>query len=250
MDAHPAHNGLPQPEDEIPLYRSEAKSYAMTTTKPMLFIKRELADATGLPWLKERFAVEAAALTLLAEKTSIPVPRLVAAGGDEHGLCYLVTEYVPGSVRGDMAALQCRMPRLHRPAQPEARCAVCQDIVRANADRFVRDVVLPQLRGLRSRETGLGGVVIPPRWVSEHDRRESWPVRTSSRAEFVFCHNDLVLHNLVFCTRTLRVLALVDMEDCGYFPPEVQQWKYDKAGQCELYEDMALVEGHIKAIDG
>jgi len=78
-----------QPDREVVLYVSEAKSYHQAGTT---FIKCERPDAFGLPWLKERFAVEAAALRLLAEPTSIPVPRLIAAGTDENGLCYLATE--------------------------------------------------------------------------------------------------------------------------------------------------------------
>ncbi|KAF2254765.1 hypothetical protein BU26DRAFT_144847 [Trematosphaeria pertusa] len=237
----------PQLDREVFLFRSEAKSYSKTTTT---FIKRELPDAVGLPWLKERFTVEAAALRLLSEKTSIPVPRLIAAGQDEDGLCYLVTEYIHGSVRGDMAALECRMPQLHLSSQAGSPCAVCEGIVRANANQFVRKQVLPQLRSLKSETTGLGGIVIPPRWVSESDTRETWPVLSSRQADFVFCHHDLVLHNMLFCTQTLDVLALVDMEECGFFPPEVQQWKYDRAGQFELYENMDLVQKHIQLIGG
>ncbi len=236
-----------QANREVLLFQSEAKSYFKTATT---FIKRERPDAVGLPWLKPRFTVEAASMTLLSERTSIPVPKLIAAGGDENGLCYLETEYIYGSVRGDMAALECRMPQLHPVCQPGSPCTACEGIVRANADRFVREVVLPQLARLRSDTTGLEGIVIPPRWVAEHDTRESWPVLSSRRADFVFCHHDLVLHNLLFSTKTLEVLALVDLEECGYFPAEVQQWKVDRAGQFELYEDMDLVRRHIELIGG
>lgn len=142
------------------------------------------------------------------------------------------------------------MPQLHLPPQVHSPCAICERIVRANAERFVQDQVLPQLRSLKSCTTGLDGIVIPPRWVAEHDNREHWPVLTSRQADFVLCHHDLVLHNLLLCTRTLEVLALVDMEECGFFPPEVQQWKYDRAGQFGLYEDMELVQEHIRLIGG
>ncbi|KAF2241388.1 hypothetical protein BU26DRAFT_525218 [Trematosphaeria pertusa] len=232
---------------EVFLYRSEAKSYFWTERT---FIKRELPDAAGLPWLKQRFAVEAATLRLLSDQTSIPVPRLIAFGEDEYGRCYLETECIKGSVRGDMAADECRMPQLHHPSEAKSPCAACEGIVSANAERFVQEVVLPQLSRLKSRRTGLEGIVIPPRWVSHHDKREAWRVLESPQADFVFCHNDLVLHNMLFCTQTLKVLALVDMEDCGYFPPEVQQWKRDRTGQFGLYEDMDLVRRHIQLIGG
>lgn len=47
-----------QPDREVLLFESEAKSYHRAGAT---FIKRERPDAFGLPWLKERFAVEAAA---------------------------------------------------------------------------------------------------------------------------------------------------------------------------------------------
>ena len=233
-----------QAAEEISLFESEAKLYFRTTTT---FIKRERPDAIGLRWLKERFTVEVAALQLLSKRTTIPVPKLIAFGEDKKGLCYLETEYIPGSVRGDMAAEICRLS--HNLGEPESPCALCEDIVRKNADQFVREVVLPQLASLTSDTTGLNGIVIPPRWVVEHDKREDWPV-LSSQGAFVFCHHDLVIHNMLFCTETLRVLALVDMEECGFFPAEVQQWKYDRWGQFTLYEDKDLVSKHIKLISG
>ncbi|KAJ9158113.1 hypothetical protein NKR19_g3601 [Coniochaeta hoffmannii] len=152
-----------------------------------------------------------------------------------------------------MAALECRMPRLHGGPSPEVRsmpCPPCECTIRANADLFVRELVLPQLRSLKSDTTGLDDIVIPPRWVVEYDKRERWPVLRSGRAEFVFCHHDLVPHNLLLSTRTLEVLALVDIEECGYFPAEVQQWKCDRAGQFDLYEEMELVQKHIRLIGG
>ena len=90
---------------------------------------------------------------------------------------------------------------------------------------FVEGVVLPQLATLRSRSTGLGGVVVPPRWVLEYDKRESWPVLTSEWEEHVFIHHDLVPHNLLIHTQTLEVLALVGHggRSTGIFPPELQQ---------------------------
>jgi hypothetical protein len=142
------------------------------------------------------------------------------------------------------------MPHLHCPLQVDTPCRACADTVRDNAYRFFEGVVLPQLATLRSRSTGLGGVVVPPRWVIEYDKRKSWPVLTSDREEYVFTHHDLVLHNLLIHTQTLEVLALVDMEECGYFPPELQQWQYDRPGQFSLYENSNLVQEHIRLLSG
>lgn len=92
--------------------------------------------------------------------------------------------------------------------------------------------------------------MVPPRWVVEHDQKESWPALKSRHADFVFGHHDLVLHNLLFSTRTLEVLVLLDLEECGYSPAKGQQWKVDRAGQFELYEDMDLIRRHIELIGG
>lgn len=157
----------PQPDREVLLSKTGCRSYSWTTTA---VIKREVPNAYGQPLLKERFTVEAAALKLIAEKTCIPVPRLIAAGEDENGLCFLKTELIRGSVNGTMAAENCRMPQVHDPPLDGSPCAACEAIVRANAERFVRDVVLPELSKLESDTTGLEGLVIPPRWVEEHDK--------------------------------------------------------------------------------
>jgi len=122
------------PACQVGLLNQEAAGLRSSAERP---------DADGLPWLKPRFVVEAASLILLSERTSIPVPKLIAAGVDNNGLAFVETEYIFGLVRGDMAALDCRMPKLHRFQQPGLPCTACGNIVRANADQFVREVVLP-----------------------------------------------------------------------------------------------------------
>lgn len=216
--------------DEVTLARSEVKYYNFTSTS---FIKREIPtekrdmDRFGKPitqrWLHERFIHEAAALNLLRSRTTIPVPRVISCGKDEHGLSYLETELVPDSVRCDMAGDECRMPELHLVS---VECEKCRGIARQNADKFVRETVLPQLRTLKSNTTGLSGFVIPPGWVIESDEREAWQSRKSEEADFVFCHNDLTAYNILLNWRTLEVIALIHLEHSGYFPAEIQQWKY------------------------
>ena len=84
---------------EIHLFNSDVKSYNMT---PTTFVKRELPDTITRPSIEHRFTVEAAALRLLGAKTSIPVPKLINYGQDQNGLWYLETEFIDGSVPGDM----------------------------------------------------------------------------------------------------------------------------------------------------
>lgn len=115
---------------------------------------------------------------------------------------------------------RCWIPRQHRRDNAEAPCEVCADIVRRNVDDFVNGTVLPELRRLKSNETGLEGFVIPPRWVLDVDTRGSWSVKTSPEKEFVFSLHDLVLHNTLLSTQTLLVVTLIDLEEDEYFPPE------------------------------
>jgi hypothetical protein len=81
--------------DEWETSRSEDKTYNFTSTT---FIKREIplhkrrhyqGKPVIIPFLPERFQNEAAALQLIRERTSIPVPELIGWGRDENGLLYL-----------------------------------------------------------------------------------------------------------------------------------------------------------------
>lgn len=79
----------------------------------------------------------------------------------------------------------------------------------------------------------------------DKDTRAKWEVKKSTCPEFVFVLHDLVLHNFILSSETLEVLALCDVEESGFFPPEMQQWKFDWAGQGSLFEDEDLVERDI-----
>ena len=238
--------------DEVTLGRSNTKYYNFTSTS---FIKREIpTDQRGVGrfgkpiiqrWLAECFVNEAAAIKLIRDRTTIPVPKVLSFGKDEFGLSYLETELVPNSMPCDRAGNQCRMPETHG---THGECQKCKSIAHNNADKFVQNTVLPQLRGLRSDKTGLDGVVIPPGWVLEHDKRGTWPVIRSKKAEFVFCHNDLTSRNIMLDCRTLEVTALIDWELSGFFPPEIQLWNYHQSDQFRnlwANEQLARKHGHL-----
>ncbi|TQN67571.1 hypothetical protein CSHISOI_07869 [Colletotrichum shisoi] len=232
---------------------SEFKTYNFTSNT---FIKRERpltergVNRSGQPvtdpWLGQRFTNEAKALQLIRDFTNIPVPKVVSYGNDQDGLWYLETELITKSVRCDMAGDSCRMPHLHN--THSGYCLQCATIAKNNADNFVRETVLPQLRALTSNTTGLEGFVNPPGWVLEYDKRQEWPVKKSVTRDFVFCHHDLTSYNILLDWQTLDVKAVIDWEDCGFFPPEIQQWKYTRAERFELFEDTALVQKHISLI--
>lgn len=71
---------------------------------------------------------------------------------------------------------------------------------------------------------------MPPRWVIEMDDRLDWPVKQSLSVNSVFILYDLVDHNILVDVRTLVIRALVDGEEAGYFPKEMQQWQFNREG--------------------
>jgi hypothetical protein len=181
-------------------------------------------------WPAQRIENEHTALDLVREKTEIPVPRVLERGfNDEFGY-YLKLEWVDGVDLGDVVdgtgvGAACLM----RPGQNGhaslGRCEQCRALAMANADLFVSEVVYPALEGLQSRQTGLNGNVIPPSFISDDDRREHWPVKTSDGAAgadrpFVLCHGDLSYHNMRIDPATLKVKCLLDWEFAGFFPEE------------------------------
>ncbi|KAI5864683.1 hypothetical protein GGS23DRAFT_459332 [Durotheca rogersii] len=181
-------------------------------------------------WPAERIKNEHTALDLVKEKTNIPVPRVLESGfHDEFGY-YLKLEWADGIDLGDIvdgrgAGAACLVMPGQDGHASSGRCDKCRAIAMANADLFVREVVYPALEGLRSCQTGLNGTVVPPPWISDDDRREYWPVKTSDSAvgtdpSFVLCHGDLSYHNIRVDPATLQVKWLFDWEYAGFFPEE------------------------------
>lgn len=221
---------------------SAFKTYLLTPTS---FIKREIHHSQRkknmkgewmiLPWQEERLQNEAAALALIAERTTIPVPRVLSCGRNEDGLAYLEMERLNG-IPCYQVGNKCRMPK-DRAHNDSGQCSACQDIAMANADRFVVNEILPQLNALRSSTTGLNGFVIPPPWVLEYDRRSRWIPKTSDKMDYVFCHGDLTGHNIMVHPQTLEVLVVYDWEHAGYFPPDFQLWRCSRDEYFDLYRD-------------
>jgi aminoglycoside phosphotransferase len=177
------------------------------------FTKRELlpherqrnlkGEIITTPWSRERLENERAALEYIREHTTIPVPRVIDFRYHEWGCC-LTTTRVDGVELDEVTG--------------EARLRALE-----NAEIFVQEVVLPQLRRLTSASIGsLTGIVIPPTRVSTKDKRRYWPAKISHTAQYVFCHNDLTQHNILVDPITLRVSAIIDWEFAGFFPPEFE----------------------------
>ncbi|KAJ2894934.1 hypothetical protein MKZ38_007075 [Zalerion maritima] len=209
-----------------------------------IFRKTEKEDAS-FPTAEQRYRNEAAALKLLAERTSIPVPKLIYCGPDDNGKWCLETEFLSPTMQAATAADICRMPHQHRPSQSNnAFCKHCDAIVRGNVAHFIQNTVLPQLHGLRASSTGIEGVVIPPPWVfrTRPAPEGGWTSKASQSQEYVFCHNDLHELNILVDIYTLKVCALIDWEYSGFFPAPIQHWHYDYNKWKKMFDNKEIID--------
>lgn len=158
----------------------------------------------------ERITNEANALRLVSEKTTIPVPQLIDHGIHPDGRQYLITKRIHGTLLSQLG-------------QDVA------DVAYANALNFIEGTVLPQLKNLRSNERGIHGFVMPPCWLSPDvdppwKGKASWKTLPLNEPGYVFQHGDIAAHNIIMDTQTLQVVALIDWEYAGFFPPGMERW--------------------------
>ncbi|KAI0472793.1 hypothetical protein GGR56DRAFT_582819 [Xylariaceae sp. FL0804] len=233
---------------------------------------------TSKKWPAERIRNEATALRLVREKTRIPVPRVLDVGrnGDDGSYWYLTVERVDGielsSVKDTCRRRQEAPPNGNLPAgHTQKKCTACQTIANQNAERFIKELMLPELRRLTSSQTGLDGTVIPSPWVTEYDRRETWtPKRfpsssssssstatttTTTRGQqsssFFFCHGDLGPQNLLCDPVTLEIRWVVDWENAGYFEEQfLDLWAVERDKYLDLYDYGDRLAGQIALLEG
>jgi hypothetical protein len=219
---------------------------AVTTTKSALHtanIKPWSTDYQGnlitRLYDKERIQTHAAALQLVSKKTSIPVPKLLGFGENPDGTAWIEVERTYGGVWLDLAGVECRMPPGKKHVADEGECDECARIAEANASRYIRDEILPQLHSLRSDTTGIGGTVIPPLWIMDYDPATCWQPKkaVSGEEEYVFCHGNLHAHSMLMHAETLHVLKIVDWDNAGFFPPEFQRWTVQRPDYEELFKN-------------
>jgi hypothetical protein len=233
----------------IKSYKWTAHSFTKREIPPPQRIKDKLGDDIIWPWSTQRLMNEGAALELISRETTIPVPRVIGYGKDEDGVAYLEVERVFG-IQCEDVGKQCRMPK----AQAHNRSGECKDCAKIafeKVDLFITTVVLPQLRRLKSTVTGLNGFVIPPPRVLQYDTRLEWKPKTSTKAEYVFCHCDLARHNIMLSPETLEVLCIYDWEHAGFFPQvfEEPMWRLQHEDYIKLFGDINKIQELIALID-
>ncbi|KAK4125625.1 kinase-like protein [Parathielavia appendiculata] len=156
---------------------------------------------------KESLKNEADTLRFISRHTEIPVPLLFCDFEDDDAY-YLITQYVEGVNMADLPDHQ-------------------KDVVIAELEGY-----LAQLKTLTSnRMGGPSGIVIPPYRVLCETERDDWSrLRTSTHAEYVFCHNDCSQHNVIVNPDTLRIAAIVDWEYAGFYPAHFEFPFYRRKG--------------------
>lgn len=86
--------------------------------------------------------------------------------------------------------------------------------------------------------SGFNGSVIPPPWVTEHDRRPEWIPKVRDQLAFVFCHGDLGPQNLMCDPETLEIRWVIDWENAGFYDEEfLHLWAVDSNHYYDLYKN-------------
>lgn len=198
-------------------------------------------------WGPERLQNEASALTIIREHTTIPVPRVLYCGKDDDGAMYVEVEYISGVTCDDIGEI-CRMPQVHTST---GRCSDCEKIAFFNTNEFIETKVIPQLRHLKSNQTGLNGIVIPPPRIEEFNERTKWsPIQSPPGREYVFCHGDLTRSNIILDPETLEVKSIIDWETAGYFPEEIELplWRLNYDQYMNTFRDHTEIAQSIRLL--
>ncbi|KAF1959179.1 hypothetical protein CC80DRAFT_490154 [Byssothecium circinans] len=198
-----------------------------------------------------RLQNEAAALELIRQHTSIPVPVVHSCQRDEKGVMRLVVQHIDG-ITASSVVNQCRKPQ-GRSHVDSGRCAECEEIVADKVNTYIEGTVIPQLQKLTSSWTGLNGFVLPPPRIEQYDRRDTWaPKQSSVPNDYVFCHADLARTNILVHPTTLDVVCIIDWETAGYFPAQLERplWRLNYMEYMQTFEDKAKIDEEIALLTG
>ncbi|KAK4686470.1 hypothetical protein P7C73_g3656, partial [Tremellales sp. Uapishka_1] len=212
-------------------YSSYSRSYFESTSPAYgtrFFIKRSTTpaewcaqkDQAGTPlyrpgYSKESLQNEALAIAFVKENTTIPVPTIVAAFEDR-GCFYIIEEFVDNSIGADQL----------RSVTDDYEIA--EGIVRAQLKEF-----MVQLKSLKSStiRSFVGETLFLALAFGENLptlSRASYIEDTSE--PYVLCHGDLAWHNILVDPNTFKILCIIDWENAGFYPPEVEGSFWREAG--------------------
>ncbi|MCJ1449552.1 MAG: hypothetical protein MMC23_010072 [Stictis urceolatum] len=145
----------------------------------------------------ERLKNDAACMAYIREHTDIPVPKLLDTY-EKDGSFYLWMEFVNGV-------------EMNKLTEKEQIQLLPQ----------IRNIVAA-LQKLRSNYSGgPTGILSPPSVIYFHHFSQ-WAQQYLPEKEFVFCHGDLAQGNILVDRETLKIVAVIDWEYGGFFPPELE----------------------------
>lgn len=154
----------------------------------------------------ERLLNEGAALEFIARNTNVPVPKLYACFKDD-GVVYLITELIEGR----------RMDEL----SDEDKL-----IVQSELEGHLS--LIHQFRSIVPG--GPTGIVVPPYRAQEKTSRCIWKLKPAETDEYVFCHNDLSMQNVIVHNDSLKIRAILDWEYAGYWPENFEKRFFHRLG--------------------
>lgn len=189
------------------------------------------------PFSREYLENERDALLFIQQNTTIRVPKFLSFS-DEHGLASVTMESVDGKTVSELL---------------DTLTGWDIDQLCTNVSRYINHTVLPQLNNLRSNTLGsVHGKIIPPYVLQKHyDGRTHYPSRTAATKDFVYCHNDLGLHNIIVNEDTLDVAAIIDWEVSGFYPEgfEFPYWLASISHFVDRGEESLATRNVVKLID-
>ncbi len=189
---------------------------------------------------------EAAALQLIANNTSIRVPKVISYEERDQGY-YLTTSLIDG-IELPTVGDECRRPG-QLSHSGTGKCSTCQSVADENATDYIKNVVLPELGRLTVDESGLNGASIPSPWVTQHDARESWPVKRY-QTHLVFCHGDLGPWNIMIDSQTLDIAGVIDWENAGYCHKEyLEYWTVSLEEYYAWYNDKRTLDNLVQELE-
>ncbi|KAJ0158189.1 hypothetical protein CTA2_12127 [Colletotrichum tanaceti] len=224
---------------------SFTKKEYLPSDRPLNAFRKPIVWKLGTKRLRN----EGAALRFVKDSTNIPVPQVLHCGLDDDGVMSLTVESVDGIVCENVGD-SCRMPP-EKAHNTLSECLECQKLGFENTNTFIETTVLPQLRSLRSNQTGLDGLVIPPPRIVKFDDRASWtPKKSSLGKPYVFCHGDLSRSNIILDRETLQVKCIVDWECAGYYPADLESnlWQLDYKEYMKSFQDTDKIRREISLI--
>ena len=161
----------------------------------------------------ERLKNETACMKFVREHTNIPVPKVLDAY-EENGCYYLSMEFIKGT---EMSKLSCEQQTQVIPQSTYN--SPFRSFWVKHWCKLVRDFITI-LQELRSNITGGPSGILSPPSIVYFDHLSEWEQQRSTNEDFVFCHGDLSQGNILVDPETLKVVAIIDWEYGGFFPPK------------------------------